>query len=88
MRIFSVSRLIKTDFCEGGTVPRKVRQFKKQLKDLGFDWRPGKGSHQIWNHPLLIEPIVIAGQDGDDVPGYLEKDLKNALKELKESGDS
>ena len=77
-----------TDFSKGGTVPRKVRQFKKELRDLGFDWRPGKGSHQVWNHPLLIEPIVIADKDGDDVPGYLEKDLKNALKELKEQRDS
>jgi predicted RNA binding protein YcfA (HicA-like mRNA interferase family) len=69
-------------------MPRKVRQFKKQLKDLGFDWRSGKGSHQIWNHPLLINPIVIARKDGDDVPDYLERDLKDAIKELKEIGDS
>ena len=68
-------------------MPRKVRQFKKQLKDLGFDWRPGKGRHQIWNHPLLIEPIVIARKDGDDVPDYLEQDLKIALKLLKEGRD-
>jgi len=69
-------------------MPRKIRQFKKELKDLGFDWRPGKGRHQIWNHPLLIDPIVIARKDGDDVPDYLERDLKDAIKELKESGDS
>ena len=69
-------------------MPRKIRQFKKELKDLGFAARSGKGSHQIWNHPLLIEPIVIADKDGDDVPSYLEKDLKNALKELKDQRNS
>lgn len=60
-------------------MPRKVRQFKKQLKDLGFDWRPGKGRHQIWKHPLLVEPIVIARKDGDDVPciGLLGGDFKS-----------
>jgi predicted RNA binding protein YcfA (HicA-like mRNA interferase family) len=68
-------------------MPRKVRQFKKQLKDLGFDWRSGKGRHQIWTHPLLAEPIVIARKDGDDVPDYLERDLKFALENLKEGRD-
>ena len=69
-------------------MPRKVRQFKKQLKDLGFDWRPGKGRHQVWKHPLLIEPIVIARKDGDDVPDYLERRLKIALALLQKQGDS
>ncbi len=68
-------------------MPRKVRQFKKQLKDLGFDWRSGKGRHQIWKHPLLTESIVIARKDGDDVPDHLEQDLKIALKLLKEGRD-
>ena len=68
-------------------MPRKIRKFKKQLKDLGFDWRPGKGRHQIWKHPLLVEPIVIARKDGDDVPDYLEQDLKIALELLKEGRD-
>ena len=68
-------------------MPRKVRQFKKQLKDLGFDWRSGKGRHQIWTHPLLAEPIVIARKDGDDVPDYLEQDLKTALERLNEGKD-
>jgi predicted RNA binding protein YcfA (HicA-like mRNA interferase family) len=69
-------------------MPRKIRQFKKELTDLGFDWRPGKGRHQVWNHPLLVKPIVIARKDGDDVPDYLERDLKDAIEELKEIGDS
>ena len=69
-------------------MPRKVRQFKKELQDLGFDWRPGKERHQVWKHPLLIEPIVIARKDGDDVPDYLERKLKIALALLQKQGDS
>jgi predicted RNA binding protein YcfA (HicA-like mRNA interferase family) len=68
-------------------MPRKIRQLKKDLTDLGFTRRSGKGSHQVWNHPLLIKPIVISEKDGADVPGYLEKDLKAAIKELKEKRD-
>ena len=48
----------------------------------------GKGRHQVWKHPLLIEPIVIARKDGDDVPDYLERKLKIALALLKKQGDS
>ena len=69
-------------------MPRKIRQFKKEIKDLGFASRSGKGRHQIWNHPLLIDPIVIARKDGDDVPDYLERKLKIALELLKEERDS
>jgi predicted RNA binding protein YcfA (HicA-like mRNA interferase family) len=69
-------------------MPRKVREFKKELQDVGFDSRPGKGSHQVWTHPRLVRPIVIADKDGADVQGYLEKQLQEALKLLKEQGDS
>ncbi len=41
----------------------------------------------VWKHPLLVEPIVIARKDGDDVPDYLERRLKIALEFLKEQGD-
>ena len=69
-------------------MPRKVRQFKKELKDLGFTARSGKGSHQVWKHPLLIEQITVARKDGDDVPDYLERKLKIALELLQEERDS
>jgi predicted RNA binding protein YcfA (HicA-like mRNA interferase family) len=66
-------------------MPRKIRQFKKELIDLGFDWRPGKGRHQVWTHPQITAPIVIARKDGDDTPDYLERQLKQALKQLEDN---
>jgi predicted RNA binding protein YcfA (HicA-like mRNA interferase family) len=63
-------------------MPRKVRQFKKELLDLGFDWRPGKGRHQVWSHSRVNFQIVIARKDGDDTPDYLERQLKQALVQL------
>jgi predicted RNA binding protein YcfA (HicA-like mRNA interferase family) len=69
-------------------MPKKIRVIKKLLLDAGFTWRPGKGSHSFWTHPLLAEPIVIARKDGDDAPLYLEKQVNKALAQLEEMGDS
>jgi predicted RNA binding protein YcfA (HicA-like mRNA interferase family) len=41
-------------------VPKKIRDFKKRLRQAGYVERPGKGSHEIWDHPLLIEHIVVS----------------------------
>ena len=69
-------------------MPKKIRELKKLLLDAGFTYRQGKGSHQVWNHPLLSQPIVIARKDGDDAPLYLEKQVNAARKELEEMEDS
>ncbi len=43
-------------------VPKKIRELKSLLLKAGFTYRPGKGSHSIWSHPLLPgEPITVAG---------------------------
>ena len=59
-------------------MPRKIRDYRSDLIDLGFSKRKGKGSHQNWKHPKLQLIITIAFQDGDDVPRYLEKLLIKA----------
>jgi predicted RNA binding protein YcfA (HicA-like mRNA interferase family) len=59
-------------------MPRKIRDYRSDLIELGFSQRKGKGSHQNWKHPKLPLIITIAFQDGDDVPRYLEKLLTNA----------
>jgi predicted RNA binding protein YcfA (HicA-like mRNA interferase family) len=63
-------------------MPKKIRQIKKLLTKAGYEWRPGKGSHQVWTHPLLEDAIVIARKDGDDAPLYLEKQAEDALNRL------
>lgn len=69
-------------------MPKKVREIKKLLTKAGFDYRSGKGSHQVWSHPLLAEPIVIARKDGDDAPLYLEKQVNEAIRQLQEMEES
>ncbi|OUC14946.1 MAG: hypothetical protein B0A82_09490 [Alkalinema sp. CACIAM 70d] len=65
-------------------MPRKIRDYKAQIVELGFVQRRGKGSHQNWKHPKLRLIITIAFKDGEDVPLYLEKLLQKAVQELKE----
>ena len=32
-------------------MPQKIRQLKAALAKAGFFFRPGKGSHTVWEHP-------------------------------------
>lgn len=65
-------------------MPKKVRELKKLVHKAGFVLEPGrgKGSHTMWYHPLLPNPVVIAGKDGADAKPYQEKDVMDALKDL------
>ena len=50
-------------------MPKKIRELKAILLKVGFNYRPAKGSHTFWTHPLMPEePVTIA-----DAPKYLEK---------------
>ncbi len=64
-------------------MPKKIRELKSLLLKAGFNYCPGKGSHTIWNHPLLPgEPVTVAGKDGDDAKLYLEKEVNQKLEDL------
>ncbi len=67
-------------------MPRKIRELKAQIAREGFIYLPkrGKGSHERWRHPLLKKTLTIPGNNGDDVPVYLEKQLASLLAEVKE----
>ncbi|MEH1868821.1 MAG: type II toxin-antitoxin system HicA family toxin [Nostoc sp.] len=66
-------------------MPKKIRELKAILLKAGFVYRPAKGSHTFWTHPLISdEPVTIAGKDGDDAPRYLEKQVNRVLKQLGE----
>jgi predicted RNA binding protein YcfA (HicA-like mRNA interferase family) len=53
-------------------MPRKIRELKAELKKAGFRWRPGKGSHTVWEHPLADKAVVLSGADGRDAKRYQE----------------
>jgi predicted RNA binding protein YcfA (HicA-like mRNA interferase family) len=66
-------------------VPRKIRQLVKDLEKAGFEFRPRKGSHRNFVHPLIPESVVIAGQLGDDAKPYQEKDVREAQEDLRKA---
>ena len=66
-------------------MPRKVRELKADLRRAGFAWRPAKGSHTFWTHPLLPEDsVTISGNDGDDAEPYQERTVRRVLQRLRE----
>jgi predicted RNA binding protein YcfA (HicA-like mRNA interferase family) len=67
-------------------MPKKVRELKQMLQKAGFSLLPkrGKGSHSYWIHPLLPNPVVISGKDGNDAKPYQTQDVKAVLVELKQ----
>jgi predicted RNA binding protein YcfA (HicA-like mRNA interferase family) len=67
-------------------MPRKIRQLKADLRKAGFTWRPGKGSHTVWTHPLLPgDAVTVSGSDGDDAQPYQERDIREALTRLRDA---
>lgn len=64
-------------------MPKKIRELKAMLLKAGFTYRSGKGSHTVWSHPLLEYSLIMSGKDGADADRYQEKDVRNALRDLK-----
>ncbi len=66
------------------TIFTDPERIKAILRKAGFSFRPGKGSHTVWEHPRLPGAITLAGNDGDDAKSYQEQEIRNILKRLKE----
>lgn len=66
-------------------MPRKFRQVRRDLRHRGFTIMSQESSHEKWGHLLIPDKIVVAGHDGDDVPRYLEKQLRDILAKLDEA---
>ena len=69
-------------------MPRKIRELKSLLLKAGFMYKPAKGSHIKWFHPRLSQSIIIPGKDGSDAKSYLEKQVNEALANLKKLEES
>ena len=66
-------------------MPRKLRQLRKDLLNMGFYLDHQTGSHQVWKHPLISGVSVnIVGKDGADAKPYQERELRDALQRLQE----
>jgi len=65
-------------------MPPKIRELKAELRKAGFTMRSGKGSHTVWEHPLLPKQLALSGNDGSDARPYQVNDVRKALRELRE----
>ncbi|WP_414578432.1 type II toxin-antitoxin system HicA family toxin [Anabaena sp. CCY 9402-a] len=63
-------------------MPKKIRELKQWLRQVGFTELPGKGSHSNWIHPLYAGKLTVSGKDGADAKLYQEKDVQQAIKEV------
>jgi predicted RNA binding protein YcfA (HicA-like mRNA interferase family) len=61
-------------------MPKKIGELKVMLRKAGFRWRPGKGSHTIWEHPLAENSVTISGNDGADAKRYQEREVAEQIK--------
>ena len=64
-------------------MPRKIRELKAMLRKAGFRWRPGKGSHEIWEHPLANKAVTLSGNDGWDARRYQEVEVDEQIAIVK-----
>ncbi|MEA5511213.1 type II toxin-antitoxin system HicA family toxin [Crocosphaera sp. UHCC 0190] len=64
-------------------MPKKVRELKQMLRKTGFIQKPGKGSHTNWVHSLYSGKITVSGKDSEDAKLYQEKEVKQAIQEVK-----
>jgi len=63
-------------------MPKKIRELMEELLKAGFYVRGGKGSHRRFRHPSGAH-VTLAGNAGDDAKPYQEKNVKQALSEVK-----
>lgn len=68
-------------------MPKKIRELKRMLLRSGFELekKRGKGSHTIWKHSLYEGSITLSGKDSKDAQPYQEKDVKQAIKQVKDN---
>jgi hypothetical protein len=60
-------------------MPKKIRELKAELRRAGFRWRPGKGSHTVWEHPLADKAIALSGADGQDARRYQQNEVEEQI---------
>jgi len=64
-------------------MPPKIRDLIEDLEEAGFVNRGGKGSHRNYVHPMVIKPVTISGNLGDDAKHYQIKAVRSAIQEAR-----
>ena len=65
-------------------MPRKIRELIQVLQSAGFfEISGGKGSHRKFVHTNQAGAVTISGKIGDDAKIYQEKQVEQALEQVK-----
>jgi predicted RNA binding protein YcfA (HicA-like mRNA interferase family) len=64
-------------------MPKKIRELIQALKSAGFCESSGKGSHRKFSHVKCRDGVTLSGNPGADARDYQEKQVVQALKEVK-----
>jgi len=48
----------------------KLSALRRELQELGFSCRQGRGSHEVWTCPGYGRNVVLHGADGEDAKPY------------------
>ena len=64
-------------------MPRKIRQLKADLRQVGAIQVSQEGSHTKWKHPSTPKiTVILSGHDGDDAKPYQEKAVREFLLQI------
>jgi predicted RNA binding protein YcfA (HicA-like mRNA interferase family) len=63
---------------------KKTRELIQELVEAGFyEIKGGKGSHRKYTHVLYPGAVTISGKLGGDSKPYQEKQVRQAIEEVK-----
>ena len=67
------------------TMAKKIRELIQKLVEAGFYEikGTGKGSHRKYTHTLYPGAVTISGKSGGDSKPYQEKQVRQAIEEVK-----
>ena len=67
------------------TMAKKIRELIQDLVEAGFYEikGTGKGSHRKYTHALYPGAVTISGKSGEDSKRYQEKQVRQAIEEVK-----
>lgn len=67
-------------------MPCKIRELKARLLKSGFKYRPGKGSHTVWEYPGMPQTkFTLSGNDGADAQPYQVQRVNAVITKSKEN---
>ncbi|MFI3156143.1 MAG: type II toxin-antitoxin system HicA family toxin [Methylococcaceae bacterium] len=65
-------------------MPKKIRELIQNLQSAGFyEISGGKGSHRKFVHTNYAGAVTISGKIGEDAKIYQEKQVEQALEQVK-----